>query len=358
VPSCAFVDTYYAPVLAHAAGALRGCKCYGDALKALMGLRFGTADFASRALAEAGWRTWDVVANSDPLRELWARENRMKFKRNRSEELSDRLLKERPDVAYFQNVKLLEPGYLQGLREAGIVLAGQCSYKVDDPSVLSGYDVVFTSFPHYVEIHSGRAETRYLALSFDPRATADLGEYERDLGASFVGGLGDRNIWSAGQDAVEAVAAAIPEFKWWGYGGDRVPEGSSLRRAWQGTAWGVDMYQVYLRSKIVVNRHGEVAAGRANNMRLFEATGCGALLLTEDAPNLPELFKPGEEVVAYRSRADLVAKIDYYLRNDSEREGVAEAGRRATLARHTFAERAPLVDRELRAAMERRGVKA
>jgi hypothetical protein len=43
------------------------------------------------------------------------------------------------------------------------------------------------------------------------------------------------------------------------------------------------MYRVLARSGIVVNRLGPVAEGAANNMRLFEATGAGALLLTEAA---------------------------------------------------------------------------
>jgi spore maturation protein CgeB len=41
-------------------------------------------------------------------------------------------------------------------------------------------------------------------------------------------------------------------------------------------------------------------------MRLYEATGAGALLLTDDGTNLPELFEPGREVVVYSDAEDLV----------------------------------------------------
>jgi hypothetical protein len=40
------------------------------------------------------------------------------------------------------------------------------------------------------------------------------------------------------------------------------------------------MYRVLECSKIVINHHGDVAPW-ANNLRLFEATGTGALLLTD-----------------------------------------------------------------------------
>ena len=44
-----------------------------------------------------------------------------------------------------------------------------------------------------------------------------------------------------------------------------------------------------------------MAKSYANNMRLYEATGVGALLVTDWKENLGEMFEPGKEVVAYRS---------------------------------------------------------
>ena len=64
------------------------------------------------------------------------------------------------------------------------------------------------------------------------------------------------------------------------------------------------MYRVLARTRVAMNRHGDIAEGHANNMRLFEATGAGALLATEAADNLPELFEPGREVLAYRDADD------------------------------------------------------
>ena len=59
------------------------------------------------------------------------------------------------------------------------------------------------------------------------------------------------------------------------------------------------MYKVYGRSKIVINRHGEVAQGFANNMRMFEATGMGALLMTGQSPNLSDFFSEKECVCLF-----------------------------------------------------------
>ena len=111
------------------------------------------------------------------------------------------------------------------------------------------------------------------------------------------------------------------------------------------------MYEVLARSRISLNRHIDVAEGHANNMRLFETTGVGALLVTEAAPNLSELFVPGEEVVAYENEDDLVEKLEHYLENDDERVTIAAAGQRRTLADHTYRqlmrELAPMLERRL-----------
>jgi spore maturation protein CgeB len=114
------------------------------------------------------------------------------------------------------------------------------------------------------------------------------------------------------------------------------------------------MYDVLSRSRISVNRHIDVAEGYANNMRLFETTGVGALLLTEAAPNLGDFFQPGREVVAYEGEDDLVEKIEHYLRNDDERLKIAAAGQQRTLNEHTYRRRIAELAAMLETRLERR----
>jgi spore maturation protein CgeB len=99
------------------------------------------------------------------------------------------------------------------------------------------------------------------------------------------------------------------------------------------------MYRVLARSRIVVNRHIDVAEGHANNMRLYEATGSGALLLTDPGHNLGDLFEPGVEVIVYESADDLVAKLRHHRDHDDERRRVAAAGQARTLRDHTYERR-------------------
>lgn len=73
--------------------------------------------------------------------------------------------------------------------------------------------------------------------------------------------------------------------------------------------------------------------------RNFEVFGCGGFLLTEDADNLEDYYKDGEEIVIYQNIDDLVKKIRYYLEHNDEREKIALAGYKRTLQEHTYERR-------------------
>lgn len=72
------------------------------------------------------------------------------------------------------------------------------------------------------------------------------------------------------------------------------------------------------------------------NFRTFEATGAGALLLTNYTPNLEKLFKIGEEVVVYQNIDDLIQKILYFVKNNEERNTIASAGILRSKADHSY----------------------
>ena len=90
---------------------------------------------------------------------------------------------------------------------------------------------------------------------------------------------------------------------------------------------------------MTLNHHIDMADGYANNMRLFEATGFGTLLLTDWKVNLGEMFEPGREVVTYRTAAECAELIGYYVEHDAERDAIARAGQRRTLREHSYDQR-------------------
>lgn len=88
------------------------------------------------------------------------------------------------------------------------------------------------------------------------------------------------------------------------------------------------------RSRIVFNN----AIKNDLNMRVFEAMCSGSLLLTDNADGLTEFFTDREHLVIY-DNGNAVDLAVHYLRNEAERERIAEAGRLETVKNHTYERR-------------------
>lgn len=138
---------------------------------------------------------------------------------------------------------------------------------------------------------------------------------------------------------LEAVAGRY-DLKLWGNRPQALPASSPLHRCFQGEVWGADMYQVLRRSRITLNSHIDLAGREAGNMRLFEATGVGAFLLTDFKDNLDTLFAPDREVAVWRSIEDCLNVIGRALGDDNGRAAIARAGHARTMAQHTYRYRA------------------
>jgi hypothetical protein len=99
---------------------------------------------------------------------------------------------------------------------------------------------------------------------------------------------------------------------------------------------------VYRQSRIVVNQavHDDL------NFRVFEAMGCGSLLVTDRiSHSLDPLFDEGRDYLAYSpGDADGCAKkIGWALEHPHEAEAIARSGHAKVLARHCEEHRAALI---------------
>lgn len=280
---------------------------------------FGTADFLDVALRAAGHEATTHFTNGDPHYQL-AIANFM------------------PDVIISTAASrwgAYEGSPLSEMRRFNpkLKLVLFCSHKVDD-YVLQGWDVIFSSFnwmPEHCKNLGVRCE--YLPLAFGRPVLERIGELpkERDIPVAFIGGLGSR-IWEHGTRTMAAIADVVPEFRWWGYKVGELPP--SLERTHQGQAWGLDMYRILARTKICVNRHGEIARGFGNNMRQYEATGMGCVLLTDNAGEL------GLTCGEYHSPEEAIEHIAK-LQSGTIAKVYRMAGQGSTFERHTYESRVP-----------------
>lgn len=102
-----------------------------------------------------------------------------------------------------------------------------------------------------------------------------------------------------------------------------------------GRFWPDEMARIYAQSKIVIN----ICFDNDVNMRVFEAMASGALLITDEADGLEELFEDGKHLVIYRDDEQACALIEKYLGDEEARERIARAGSELVLAEHTYEKR-------------------
>ncbi|MDB5123363.1 MAG: radical protein [Mucilaginibacter sp.] len=114
---------------------------------------------------------------------------------------------------------------------------------------------------------------------------------------------------------------------------------ASLKKSIQPPTYGMEMYEMFSRNKIIFNIHVDNAGDEAGNMRLFEATGVGACMLTDAKANLSEFFIPDEEVVVYASKEECVEKAKWLIANPGDCRAIAEAGKKRALRDHTYKNR-------------------
>jgi spore maturation protein CgeB len=255
----------------------------------------------------------------------------------------------RPDVLYCQDLSFFSPASLAEVKRHARLLVGQNASPLPEREYLQPFDMILSSFPHYVpRFHAMGIGSEYFKIAFEPRVLARVGTVARARPVTFVGGISPHH--AAGTQLLAALAERVP-LEIFGYGADTLEPGSLLAQRHRGEAWALDMYRVLCESRITINRHIDVAEDNANNMRLFEATGCGALLVTDAKKNLGDLFEVGREVVTYRDEREAAEVMAHYLANEEERARIAAAGQRRTVTEHTYTRRmhelVPILERAL-----------
>jgi len=312
----------------------------------LMDECFGTSDFYSRSLEKLGHQAEELVVNCQPLQRAWTKERAPKLSlrlplERRAWEMTvvdEQVRQYKPDVLFLQNITYFDPDFVAHIGSYAGLVVGQTAYPLDWSYGFGSYDLIVTSFPHYVErFRNMGVHSAYLALAFEPTILPRLSpRLKHGFDTVFVGGVSTNH--ERGIRDFEEVSRRVP-LGVWGYGADKLPSSSPLYRRHQGEAWGLHMYNILANSRVALNRHIDVSQNFANNMRMFEGTGVGTCLLTDFKVNVHEFFDPDREIVCYESGMDCMEKALYLLEHERERSQIAQAGQRRTLRDHTYARR-------------------
>ena len=335
---------------------------YDFQLKALLNTNFGTSDAYSYYFNKNNWEAKDLIVNNFFLQKEWGKNNNIKISELRSKiphkffkfpiigkklvyfnrlfDISKEQIKAfKPDILYCQDLSFFPEEILLKIKKENNIrlIVGQIACPLPPKSFLKPYDLILTSFPHFVDrLRNDGKNCDYFKIGFDQRILSKTIQNNRDIDFSFMGGISKHHN-NASKNIEYLIKNA--NLQVYGYGAKNLPYNSNIRKNHKGERWGLDMYNILSRTKISFNRHINVAENNANNMRLYEATGMGSLLLTDKKDNLKKLFEEDREIVTYKSKEEALHKYNYLINNPAELANIAKAGQLRTLKEHTYENR-------------------
>ena len=359
---------------------------YAEQQRALFAQALTYADSFTVAMRAMGHDAHELVYDVAPLQHRWAREHGLRVDTDAWQAAI--LLKQietlRPDVVYFQDVYSLPFDVRRDLKRRFGFIRVVAVYKGFPTHLdqMDGTDALFVGTPLIAEQFRQAGHPAHLVYhAFDPAVLGKLGvdaapAADPSLGLVFSGSSGygygghrgrfwllvemcrrtDIRLWVADRedgrrDGLDKLPSAVREAlaAWEARHGDLGPLPTEPLRVLfpercRPAVYGLEMFRRFRDARVLLNRHTDAVIDHVGNMRLFQATGVGTCLLTDNGINLPDLFAPDEEVVVYRSADECVDKARWLLENESRRAAIAAAGMRRTLRDHTVADRCARID--------------
>ena len=308
-------------------------KSFDEQLQHRYDTLFGLSNFYSKNLTKLGHQAIDIIANHNYIQKQWAKENGLQlskinnllsslpilrrfFKANWLEDvLHAQILKYKPDVIYSMGMEEITSNFLNKIKkEIKVFIVGQHAAPINDSMKdLSAYDLIFSSLPNHVEFFKSKGKkSEYLQLAFEKTIQEKLLQCtEKEYDVVYIGGFGEAH---SQRNKLLEFLAKQNEFKidFWGYGANKLSKDSPILNKFHGFTGGLDMYNILNKSKICINGHINISGDFANNMRLYESTGVGTLLITDSKKNIGDIFEVNKEIITYSDEFDLKEKILYF----------------------------------------------
>ncbi|HEU5166444.1 MAG TPA: glycosyltransferase [Chitinophagaceae bacterium] len=341
-----FFSSYYPKYLDsfYKKNPLLGSMSYDEQLDALHKDFFG--DWASYLppFYKLGAEPHLIVPNCKPLQEAWAKENNIKWD-SKTWQYSlpiEQVKMIKPDVFYIGNMFEYYGEFLDAIKKYTKKIFGWIACEIPAGVKPMQLDLVLSSLPLFVDqFRKDGLNAEFLTAAFDSSILNEIERTPADINFSFIGSL-----TKAHSKRINMIKHLIDhtDLEFYGLNIEAIPDErpffkrltpSIYKTKFRGEAWGLDMYKVLNRSKITFNAHIDISGSYIGNMRMYEATGMGTLLLT-DGKNAPVKLFTDDEVVYYDTVEDAIDKYKYYISHETERNEIARKGQRRTLSDYSY----------------------
>jgi spore maturation protein CgeB len=238
----------------------------------------------------------------------------------------------------------LMPGVVRQLRRNGIKVAMWFPDALVNMGrqlmLLAPYDVVFVKEPHLVDRLRAVLDLPlcYLPQACNPRWHRPLTAPGTEPYLVIAG-----NMYPSRILLLERLLASGIPLRLYGAGFPRWARETPLSEVHAGRpVFGEEKARVFRSAAAVLNtmHPGEISGV---NVRLFEAAGCGAAVLTEFRPTLPDLFAVGDEVLAFHDFDELIDQATRLLSEDGLSAKLGDAAALRAHESHTYERRLPII---------------
>ncbi|MBE9518359.1 MAG: glycosyltransferase family 1 protein [Bacteroidetes bacterium] len=370
-------------------------KSYEEQHKHLMNQGYGYSDYFPRYLQQNySIPGTELIHNAKALQSAWAREHGSELTGNRL--LLEQLKTYEPEILFIQDSANFSASFIQKIREevASLkLIIGHCCAPYNNESIKAfrQYNVILACserfledfrkngissylFPHAIEstlisqmneiadpvneiifigsllfreeFHKKRIS--YIEEIFRNKLPLHMyGQLETDpwhllkmkqtayLAIKLLTALNIRSVYDNRTLQKIGQLKEIPR---------KTRHSSSIRKNIRTeSVFGKKMLELIGGYAIGFNQHGEVAGDYAANVRMFEVTGAGALLVTDDKKNIPSLFEPDKEILTYKSIEECIEKLQWAISHPAEARSIALAGQQRALREHSVEKRVDLL---------------
>lgn len=299
-----------------------------------------------------------VIANDKIAQKAWAREHNIPFTEDWKFDIVREQIKIfKPDVLYALDCINYDGSFIKSLTNKPPLVAGWRAADVPFGTDWHDFDLILSGLPRMLPLAKelGAADAKLYYPGMPEWITKEVMNIPQDTDIVFVGSISPTQhnqrrmlIDAVAQTAIKHNFSLALHLTC-----DPSLVTPAMRPWLRPPVFGVEMHKALRRGRIVFDCQGDIgfirpdgkrmvdlAAGDTANMRLFEATGTGSLLLTQAMPGLSRLFKVDEEIISFSSEKDLISKLCYYLTHEDERATVAQKGQKRCLTEWSMKRRA------------------
>jgi hypothetical protein len=317
-----------------------GCVTFDAAIRAFLDDRFGAAHFLKPVLDHAS-DAFFANGDDDASQGLWAREHGLAADTPLENILLAQIEAHRTEVFYNLDPMRYGDAFLRRLPGSVKRTVAWRAAPSQGGQFLT-HDVIVNNFPSLLEGYRAQgARAEYLSPAHDPAMDAYAKQQERPVDILFVGtysrhhrtraamletmaGLRNRMAVVMHLDTSRYTRLAETPLGWIGPL-RRERRSRDIRAVARSPVFGRDLLDAISRAKIVVNGAIDMAGRDRGNMRIWEALGCGAALVS-DHGNYPAGMEDGRHFAGYTDTAEVATILADLMADPARRGRLAREG--------------------------------